>query len=89
MREELCLFDDQFRMILEAHEENHQLTEDKVKQEKDEVWFDKLDEYVCTFKHQVHNWLKYLKEDSLERESKRASFGKKPHSSRSSSKSVR
>ena len=31
-REELRLFDDQFRMILEVHEEDHQLIENKVKQ---------------------------------------------------------
>ena len=58
VREELRPFNDQFRMILEVHEEYHQLIEDKVKQEEDEVWFDKLDENVCTFKHKVHNWLK-------------------------------
>ena len=46
-REELCLFDDHFKMILEVHEE-YQLIEGKVKQE---VWFDKLDEKVCTSKH--------------------------------------
>ena len=67
--EELCLFDYQFRMILEVPEEYHQLIEDKVKQEEDEVWFDKLDENVCTFKHKVYNWLKQG-EESLERESK-------------------
>ena len=44
VREELRLSDDQFRMILEVHEEYHQLIEDKVKQEEDEVWIDKLDE---------------------------------------------
>ena len=71
LREELRLFDDQFRMILEFHEEYHQLIEDKVKQEEDEVWFDKLDENVCTVKHKVHNWLKQG-EESLERESKRS-----------------
>ena len=85
VREEFRLFDDQFRMILEVHEEYHQLIEDKVKQEEDEVWFDKLDENVCTFKHKLHNWLKQG-EESLERESKQSSFGKKSHSSRSSSK---
>ena len=31
-------------MILEVHEKYYQLTEDKVKQEEYEVWFDKLDE---------------------------------------------
>ena len=33
--EELCLFDEQFRMILEVHVVYHQLIEDKVKQEED------------------------------------------------------
>ena len=83
---ELHLFDDQFRMILEVYEEYHQLIEHKVKQEKDEVWFDKLDKKMCTFKFKVYNWLKQG-EESLERESKQSSFGKKSHSSRSSSKS--
>ena len=41
-------------MMLEVHEEYHQLIEDKDKQEEDEVWFDKLDENVCIFKHKVH-----------------------------------
>ena len=67
--EELCLFDYQFRIILEVPEEYHQLIEDKVKQEEDEVWFDKLDENIRTFKHKVYNWLKQG-EESLERESK-------------------
>ena len=43
VREELHLFDDPFRMILEVHEEYHQLIEDKVRQEEDDAWFDKLD----------------------------------------------
>ena len=43
---------------------------------------------MCTFKHKVHNWLKQG-EESLERESMRFSFGKKSHSSRSSSISDR
>ena len=88
VREDLCLFDDQFRMILEFHEEYHQLIEHKVKDEEDEVWFDKPDENMYTFKHKVHNWLKQG-EKSLERESKQSSFGKKSHSSISSSKSSR
>ena len=66
VREELRLFDDQFRMILEVHEEYHQLIEDKVKQEEDEVWFDKLDENVCTFKHKVPNCLEQGEESLLE-----------------------
>ena len=82
------MFDDQFRIILEVHEEYHQLIEDKVKQEKDGVWFGKLDENLCTFKHKVHNWLK-RGEESLEREFNQSSFGKKSHSSRSPSKSGR
>ena len=40
VREELCLFDDQFRLILKVHEKYHQFIEDKVKQEEDKVWFD-------------------------------------------------
>ena len=35
VREELFLFDEQFRMILEIHMVYHQLIEDKVKQEED------------------------------------------------------
>ena len=72
-------------MILEVHKEYHQLIKDNIKQEKDEVWFDKLDENVHTFKHKAHNWLKQGKE-SIEREFKQSSCGKKSHSSRSSSK---
>ena len=53
VREELCLFDDQFRMILQVREEYHQLIEYKVKQEKDEGWFDKLGENVYTFNLQT------------------------------------
>ena len=66
VREELRPFNDQFRMILEVHEEYHQLIEDKVKQEEDEVWFDKLDENVCTFKHKVPNCLEQGEESLLE-----------------------
>ena len=71
VREELCLFEEQFRMILEVHEKYHQLIKDKVKQKDDEVWFDKLDENMCTFKHKVHHWLKQRKE-LPERESKQS-----------------
>ena len=53
VREELCLFDDQFRMILQVREEYHQLIEYKVKQEEDEGWFDKLGENVYTFNLQT------------------------------------
>ena len=69
VREELHLSDDQFRMILEVHKEYHQLIEDKVKQVEDKVWFDKLDQNMCTFKQKVHNWFKKV-EESLERKSK-------------------
>ena len=69
VREEVCLFNDQFKMILVAHEDCHQ--EDKVKQEEDEVWFDKLDKNLRIFKHKVHNWLKQGQE-SPERESKQS-----------------
>ena len=34
VREELHLFGDQFKMILEVHEEYHHLIEDKVRQEE-------------------------------------------------------
>ena len=64
------------------------MIEDKVKQQEHEAWFDKLDKNVCTFKHKVRYWFNQ-EEESLERESKRSSFGKKPHLSRSSSKSGR
>ena len=53
VREELCLFDDQFRMILQVREEYHQLIEYKVKQEEDKGWFDKLGKNVCTFNLQT------------------------------------
>ena len=54
---------------------------DKVKQEEDAVWFDKLHENMCIFKHLVQNRLKQ-EEESLKRESKQSSFGKKSHISR-------
>ena len=44
VREALRFFGEQFRIILEVHEQYHQLIEDKVKQEEDEVWFGKLHE---------------------------------------------
>ena len=65
--EELRLFDDQFRMILEVYEEYNQLIEDKVKQEEDKVRFDKLDENVCIFKDKAHK--KQGEELLFERES--------------------
>ena len=75
VREELCLFDEPVRMILEVHKEHHQLIKDKVIQKKDLIWFDTLDQRG--------------EEESLEREFKQSSCGKKSHSSRSSSKSHR
>ena len=57
VREGLRLFDDQFKMTSEVQEEYYQLIEDKVKQEEDEIWLDKLDENVCNLKHKVRNWL--------------------------------
>ena len=37
VREELHLLDDQFKMILEVHEDYHLLIEDQVRQEEDEI----------------------------------------------------
>ena len=43
VREELCLLDGQVKIILEVHDKYRQFIENKVKQEDNEVWFDKLD----------------------------------------------
>lgn len=51
-RKEIHQLDIRFRMILEVHDEYHQLLEDRGKQGENDVWFDRLNEQVRTFKPQ-------------------------------------
>ena len=69
----ISLNDDQFRQTMvgdNAAEYGDRVHQHKVKQKEDEVWFDKLDENMCTFKHKVHNWLKQGEESLVERQTK-------------------
>ena len=63
---------DMFKMLVDIHEEFEQID----KEYTNDIWFDKIDQEMFSFKHKVHNWLK-----EEEKEHKRS------HSSRSSTRS--
>ena len=75
VKEQVLLYDDVFQMIVEAHQEMIELSEDN----SGENWFPEIDENVFTFRHKVRNRLK----DALETRSKNKSRSSASRSSRS------
>ena len=57
VREQLRQFDDIFRMMLDLQKSYNSLLP-PAEQQRDEEWFDDLDDNVCSFRQNVHNWVK-------------------------------
>ena len=57
VREQLRQFDDISRMMLDLQKSYNSLLP-PAEQQRDEEWFDDLDDNVCSFRQSVHNWVK-------------------------------
>ena len=57
VEEQMKQFNDLFKMLLDAYQENNQLLGDYEKG-RDDNWFDDVDTQVCSFKRKVHCWLR-------------------------------
>ena len=62
VKEEMCLLDDLFKMLMGLNNEYQQLLDESQREVNDD-WFDELDQNVCTFKRKIHHWLKENNED--------------------------
>ena len=57
VEQEMKQFNDLFKMLLDAHQEYNQLLGDN-ERDRDDDWFDDVDTQVCSFKRNVHCWLR-------------------------------
>ena len=57
LREEMHQYDDQFKMLVEAHNEYVKLLSEDL-HEGEENWFVAVDEVVFTQKHKMYNWMR-------------------------------
>ena len=83
VEEEIAQFDYIFKQLLLVHQEYHSFL-DKEEKPTDEEWFEKVDERVFTFKHQVHNWLRYAEMERANTSRQSSKKGSKSCSSGSS-----
>ena len=58
LEEELARFDDLFKQLMKVHNKYLSIEVNGNEKEKQNQWFDEIDECVPSFKHKVHNWLK-------------------------------
>ena len=61
VEEELAQFDDLFKQLMKVHNKCLSIQVNGNEKEKQNQWFDELDEvdeHVFSFKYKVHNWLK-------------------------------
>ena len=74
---------------MKFHNEYLSIEVNENKKEKQNQWFDEIDEHVFSFKHKVHNWLKdvALEEEKASRHSSKRSLKSPGHSKKSSSSS--
>ena len=63
VREEMHQYDDQFKMIVETHNEYVKLLSEHL-DEGEENCFEAVDDVVFTQKHKVYNWMREAKNDS-------------------------
>ena len=56
--EELARFDDLFKQLMKVHNKYLSIEVNGNEKEKQNQWFDEIDECVPSFKHKVRNWLK-------------------------------
>ena len=72
VQEEMAQFNDLFKMLLSAHEEYNALFEDEARNKEDE-WFDEIDNQVFSFKRKIACWLKNAEEENRSKGSSRGS----------------
>ena len=58
VEEELAQFDDIFKQLIKVHNEYLSIEVNGNEKEKQNQWFDEVDDHVFSFKHKVRNWLK-------------------------------
>ena len=63
VREEMHQYDDQFKMLVETHNEYVKLLSEDL-HEGEENWFEAVDEVVFTQKHKVYNWMREAENDN-------------------------
>ena len=57
VEEEMNQFNDLLKMLIDVHQDYNQLLEHN-EREKDDDWFDEIDNQACSFKRKVHCWLR-------------------------------
>ena len=85
--EELAQFDDLFKQLMKVHNEYLSIEVNGNEKEKQNQWFDEIDECVFSFKHKACNWLKdvALEEEKASRHSSKQNLKSSGHSKESSS----
>ena len=58
VEEYLAQFDDLFKQLMKVHNEYLSIEVNGNEKEKQNQWFDEVEECVFSFKHKMHNWLK-------------------------------
>ena len=86
VREEMHQYDDQFKMLVETHNEYVKLLSEDL-HEGEENWFGAVDEVVFTQKHKAYNWMREAENDNKSNRSSRSSKRSTDRSSKKSSHS--
>ena len=60
VEEELAKFDDLFKQLMKVHNVYLSAEVNGNEKEKQNQWFDEVDERVFSFKHKVRNWLNHV-----------------------------
>ena len=66
VQEEMAQFIDLLKMLLIAHEEYNALSEDEMR-DKENEWFDEIDNQVFSFKRKITCWLKKAEEEKSQK----------------------
>ena len=84
VEEELCQFNDLFKMLLSVQEECSGLLHEE-KRQQDNEWFDEIDAQAFSFKRKIHAWLREVSEKQSSRSSSKEGRGNSGKSERSKS----
>ena len=89
IEEELAQFDDLFKQLMKVQKKHLSIEVNGNEKEKQNQWFNEIDELVFSFKHKVRCWLKDagLGEEKASRHSSKRSSKSYGHSKKSSSSS--
>ena len=84
VEEELCQFNDLFKMLLSVHEECSGLLHEE-ERHQDNEWFDEIDAQAFSFKRKIHAWLREVSEKQSSRSYSKGSRSSSGKSGRSKS----